>query len=114
MIGFLDRRLPPINTVFSYFPADRAIPAQEQPVQIGPGDANNQLESHDSQLHFKYSRLKNTIFNAVVSQADAQAQQFSRSSQKFFVAELQLMLRSLIKRSFELKSATKIRADLFN
>jgi predicted ATPase len=78
MIGFLDRRLPPVKTVFSYFPADRAIPAQEQPVQIGPGDANIQLESHNSQPQLKYSRLKNTIFNAVVAGRGAeQSEQFA-------------------------------------
>jgi predicted ATPase len=77
MIGFLDRRLPPSKTIFSYFPADRAIPSQEQPVQIGPADANNQLESHNSQPQLKYSRLKNTIFNSVVSGRDAeQKEQF--------------------------------------
>ena len=79
MIGFLDRRLPPNKTVFSYFPADRAIPAQEQPVQIGPGDAMSQLESYNPQPQLKFSRLKNTIFNAVVAcKAEEQQQQFSR------------------------------------
>lgn len=79
MVGFLDRRLPPIKTVLSYFPADRAIPAQEQPVQIGPADASIQLESHNSQPQLKYSRLKNTIFNAVVAgKAEEQTKQFLR------------------------------------
>lgn len=79
MIGFLDRRLPPGRTIFSYFPADRAIPSQEQPVQIGPGDANNQLESHNSQPQLKYSRLKNTIFNSVVTGREKeQREQFAR------------------------------------
>ncbi|HZB87860.1 MAG TPA: AAA family ATPase [Terracidiphilus sp.] len=79
IIGFLDRRLPPNKTIFSYFPADRAIPAQEQPVQIGPGDANSQLESHNSQPQLKFSRLKNTIFNSVVSgRATEQQEQFKR------------------------------------
>jgi predicted ATPase len=76
-IAFLDRRLPPGKTLFSYFPADRAIPAQEQPVQIGPGDVGLLLESHNSQPQLKYSRLKNTIFNAVVSGRDLeQKEQF--------------------------------------
>jgi predicted ATPase len=78
MIGFLDRRLPPGRTVFSYFPADRAIPTQEQPVQIGLADAASQLESHNAQPQLKYSRLKNTIFNAVVAgKAEEQARQFT-------------------------------------
>jgi predicted ATPase len=79
MIGFLDRRLPPSRTIFSYFPADRAIPSQEQPVQIGPADANHQVESHNSQPQLKYSRLKNTIFNSVVTgRATEQSEQFAR------------------------------------
>ena len=72
LVGFLDRKLPPNRTIFSYFPADRAIPTQDQPVQIGPGDAGSQLESHNSQPQLKYARLKNTIFNAVVSGKEAE------------------------------------------
>jgi hypothetical protein len=66
LIAFLDRALPPNKTKFTYFAADRAIPAQDPPVQIGAADAASQLESHSSQPHLKYQRLKNTIFNAVV------------------------------------------------
>jgi predicted ATPase len=64
--SYLDRRLPPNQTIFSYFPADRAIPAQDPPVQIGLADATNQIESHNSQPQLKYQRLKSTIFNAVI------------------------------------------------
>jgi predicted ATPase len=67
LVGYLDRRLPPYQTVFSYFPADRAIPYQDQPIQIGIHDAANQMESHNSQPQLKYQRLKNTIFGAVIA-----------------------------------------------
>jgi len=66
LIGFLDRSHPPDQTIFSYFPADRAIPTQDPPVQIGVADISNQLEAHNSQPQLKYQRLKNTIFNAIV------------------------------------------------
>ncbi len=66
-VVLLEQSLPPSKTLFSYFPADRAIPFQEQPVQIGIADANLQVESHLSQPQLKYQRLKNTIFNAVIS-----------------------------------------------
>ncbi|HXN94044.1 MAG TPA: AAA family ATPase [Candidatus Acidoferrales bacterium] len=67
IFGFLDGRNVPSQTFFSYFPADRALPPGEQPVQLGAADAGNQIESHVSQPQLKYSRLKNTIFNAVVT-----------------------------------------------
>ena len=81
--AFLDRRLPPYETIFSYFPADRAIPAQEQPIQIGPSDAQQQLESHNSQPQLKYLRLKNTIFNAVI-QKDAGRSELAEEFDKIF------------------------------
>jgi predicted ATPase len=71
LVQYLDRRLPPNVTLFSYFPADRALPAGEQPVQLGLADAPNQLESHCSQPQLKYTRLKNMIFGSMVaSEAD--------------------------------------------
>ena len=71
--AFLDRRLSPYEALFSYFPADRAIPAQEQPIQIGPSDAQQQLESHNSQPQLKYQRLKNTIFNTLIQSETGRA-----------------------------------------
>jgi predicted ATPase len=67
LFGFLDARNVPSQTYFSYFPADRALPPGELPVQLGGADAGNQIESHVSQPQLKYARLKNTIFNAIVS-----------------------------------------------
>jgi predicted ATPase len=108
MVAFLDRRLPPMKTTFSYFPADRAIPAQEQPVQIGPGDANNQLESHSSQPQLKYSRLKNTIFNAEVSGKGAeQRQQFAN----IFTRVLRGRTLGEVKVSEQAKLSIEVRDD---
>jgi energy-coupling factor transporter ATP-binding protein EcfA2 len=44
LIGFLDQRLPPSTSVFSYFPADRALPMGEVNLQLGGPDAQQQLE----------------------------------------------------------------------
>lgn len=62
----LDQSLDPSKTLFSYFPADRAMPTGEQPVQLGMADTNNQLESYNSQPYLKFNRLKNTIFNSII------------------------------------------------
>jgi predicted ATP-dependent endonuclease of OLD family len=61
----VDRNNAPHVSSFSYFPADRALPAGETAVQLGAADISQQIESHNSQPHLKFSRLKNTIFNAV-------------------------------------------------
>jgi len=66
LVAFLDRRLAPYQTIFSYFPADRAIPTQDQPVMIGPGDAGNQIETHNSQPQRKRDVLAVLIGVAVL------------------------------------------------
>lgn len=63
MIILLERRYPPHQALFSYFPADRALPAGETNVQIGSGEANIQIQSHLGQAAIKYQRLKQTIVN---------------------------------------------------
>ncbi len=63
----LDRELPPSSTLFSYFPADRALPAGEPVVQLGAADSAQQLESYNSQPQTKYTRLKSTIFNIIAT-----------------------------------------------
>lgn len=68
LIGFLDQRLPPSTSIFSYFPADRALPMGEVSLQLGGPDAQQQLESHNSQPQTKYVRLKNLIINSLVLQ----------------------------------------------
>ncbi len=64
--AYLERYLPPYQTSFTYFPADRALPPGEQPVQLGGPDAQQQLESYNSQPSAKFNRLKNTIFSAAI------------------------------------------------
>jgi len=70
VFSFLDLTLPPNSTIFSYFPADRALPFGEVPVQLGLADAQQQIESYVSQPQLKFQRLKNTIFNAVIASED--------------------------------------------
>lgn len=67
----LESHLPPMSSMFSYFPADRAMPIGEQAVQLGAADTNNQLESYNSQPQLKYTRLKHTIFNSIISSSTA-------------------------------------------
>lgn len=74
LLGMLDQRHPPGLASFSYFPADRALPQGEQPVQLGVADAQAQLESHFSQPQTKYTRQKNTIFNAMLMSDDGRHQ----------------------------------------
>lgn len=66
IVSFLERSLSAYQTGFTYFPADRALPSGEQPVQLGGPDAAQQLESYNSQPQIKFNRLKNTIFNATL------------------------------------------------
>lgn len=65
----LEQRLEPGRALFSYFPADRAMPIGDQPVQLGASDSAQQLESYNSQPQLKYQRLKNLIFNAIIGGA---------------------------------------------
>lgn len=81
LISMLDQRHPPSLASFSYFPADRALPQGEQPVQLGAADAQAQLESHSSQPQMKYARLKNTIFSAMIMSEEGRqelTQEFER------------------------------------
>ena len=71
-LRYLDEVLPPYLSIFSYFTADRALPFGETPVQLGAADAQQQIESHNSQPQLKYARLKNMIFNRVVMGTEEQ------------------------------------------
>ena len=62
----MESRLPTYQALFSYFPADRAMPIGEITIQIGGPDAMAQLESHNSQPQTKYHRLKPTIVNNMI------------------------------------------------
>jgi hypothetical protein len=66
LFNVLESRLSPYKTLFSYFPADRALPPGEAQIQLGSADAFQQLESHNSTPPTKYHRLKNTIFASIV------------------------------------------------
>lgn len=63
LIAMLERRHPPHLALFSYFPADRAFPSGEVNVQIGSGEASNQIQAHIGMAPTKYQRLKQTIVN---------------------------------------------------
>lgn len=80
-VGYLDRQLPPRTSIFSYFPADRAMPVGEVGIQVGSADVAQQIESHNSQPHPKYSRLKIMLFNSLVlgeSERDSFREEFQR------------------------------------
>ncbi|HTC62134.1 MAG TPA: AAA family ATPase [Candidatus Saccharimonadales bacterium] len=80
-ISSIEQRFSPNLTGFSYFPADRAMPSGEQPVQLGAADAVHQIESYVSQPQLKYMRLKNTMFTAQVTsdlERDELKKEFSR------------------------------------
>lgn len=74
LVAVLERSLDPSKTLFSYFPADRALPTGEQAVQLGFADTASQLESYNSQPQLKYSRLKNTIFNSIIGGINGRAE----------------------------------------
>lgn len=63
VIAALEGHLPPHQTLFSYFPADRAMPTGEVAIQLGAPDVAAQLMSHNSQPQTKFQRLKTTIVN---------------------------------------------------
>jgi predicted ATPase len=70
VIAALEGRLPPHRTLFSYFPADRSMPAGDVNIQLGAPDVNAQLLSYNSQPQTKYHRLKTTIVNNYLLSAD--------------------------------------------
>lgn len=66
LVQVLERHLPPDKALFSYFPADRAFPAGEANIQIGTGEASNNIQAHIGQASTKYQRLKQTIVNSLM------------------------------------------------
>lgn len=68
LVTILERRCPPYQALLSYFPADRAFPTGEVNIQIGSGEASNQIQSHIGQATTKYHRLKQTIVNNLLIQ----------------------------------------------
>ncbi len=65
-VTVLERKCLPHQALVSYFPADRAFPTGEVNVQIGSGEASNQIQSHIGQASSKYQRLKQTIVNSIL------------------------------------------------
>jgi AAA15 family ATPase/GTPase len=81
LFGQLEGRLSPSKSMFSYFPADRAMPTGDAAIQLGAADAQQQLESHNSNAALKYQRLKSTIFSSFVQDKvtrDEQQELFTR------------------------------------
>lgn len=74
IFGVLESNLPAHQALFSYFPADRALPVGDVNIQLGGQDIAAQLESHNSQPHTKYHRLKSTIVSNYVLSKDNQEQ----------------------------------------
>jgi hypothetical protein len=74
VVQCLEGACSPQSALFSYFPADRALPAGEVGIQIGSADLQQQIISHIAQPASKYSRLKQIIVNASVLGAHAREQ----------------------------------------
>jgi predicted ATP-dependent endonuclease of OLD family len=55
------------RSYFNYFPADRSLPFGDQPVQIGFGNATQQLQSYIAHPQSKYQFLKQFIINMYLS-----------------------------------------------
>lgn len=66
LVGRIEQILTPDKAIFSYFPADRSMPAGEIAIQIGPQDYKAQADSHFSQAISKYGRLKQTVVNQTI------------------------------------------------
>jgi AAA domain, putative AbiEii toxin, Type IV TA system len=69
-IALLDRQLPAHLTYFSLFPADRALPQGEQPIQLGSADVQQQILSHLASPGLKYNRIKQVLLQTLL-QTDA-------------------------------------------
>lgn len=82
-VAFLDSRLPPLTSVFSYFPADRSLPIGEVPVQVGGADIAQQIESHNSQPQLKFARLKTMLFN-MLAFSEGERESFREEFQRIF------------------------------
>jgi AAA domain, putative AbiEii toxin, Type IV TA system/Protein of unknown function (DUF4435) len=89
IIAFLDQRLPPSLSFFSYFPADRALPMGEVGMQFGGPDAQQQLESHNSQPQLKYQRLKTLIINSLLVASSPDGSTIQQDFEKIFSGLLQ-------------------------
>ena len=79
IVGSVEAFSAPGVAIFSYFPADRAMPSGEVNIQIGSADMKAQVESQLGNAPSKYQRLKQTIVNQLILQnfsSDSVKQQF--------------------------------------
>ena len=74
--------------MFSYFPADRALPMGEVNLQLGGPDVQQQMESHNSQPQIKYARLKHLMINSMLVE-DAERQSVRGEFEKIFFRALE-------------------------
>ena len=79
----IEAQIPAHQAIFSYFPADRALPAGEVNIQIGGPDIAAQLETHNSQPQTKFHRLKPTIVNNFLW-SDVTRQKLQKNFEKIF------------------------------
>jgi predicted ATP-binding protein involved in virulence len=70
-VSLISGSLMPDVGLFSYFPADRALPSGEVAIQIGGAEAAQQIRAHIGQPMTKYSRLKQFIVNKYLTGAEA-------------------------------------------
>jgi predicted ATPase len=60
-VAVLENSNPPGKALFTYFPADRALPSGEVAVQLGSADMMAQVTSHIGTPQAKYNRLKQMV-----------------------------------------------------
>lgn len=75
LFSTVEGQLSPYKSLFSYFPADRAMPSGDVPIQIGSIDAQQQFESHNSNPALKFQRMKSSIFSSFVESEDSREKQ---------------------------------------
>lgn len=66
VVQALEGACSPSTALFTYFPADRALPSGEVNIQLGSADMQQQVFSHIAQPATKYNRLKQIIVNSFV------------------------------------------------
>lgn len=75
VLWYLSQAMPSyMHGLFSYFPADRAMPPGEANIQVGANDAQAQRASHLGQPATKYNRLKNFIVSQKLLGTEAATQ----------------------------------------
>lgn len=65
-IATIEQANPVSKTVFNYFPADRAFPQGEVPVQLGSADGGAQIQSYTGSPATKYQRLKQVLVQGFI------------------------------------------------